>query len=165
MYRYIGRAIFTNKTNHYGLKWRQDHVRQFAGGGILVIRNPYTAIISFWNYEKTRTHSVFAEKNSFCSVQFREFAFKSISRCRSVTDVYTDRCCRKKMGERPLVHYSFSLSFAYKELNKLSPHCTGKQQVYANHTALSCLCPGGTSWPRTGWPGRRGCRWCCMRTW
>ena len=45
----------------------------------------------------------------------------------------------KKMGERPLVHYSFSLSFAYKELNKLSPHCTGKQQVYANHTALSCL--------------------------
>ena len=82
MYRYIGRAIFTNKTNHYGLKWRQDHVRQFAGGGILVIRNPYTAIISFWNYEKTRTHSVFAEKNSFCSVQFREFAFKSISRCR-----------------------------------------------------------------------------------
>ena len=45
----------------------------------------------------------------------------------------------KKMGERPLVHSSFSLSFAYKELNKLSPHCTGKQQVYANHTALSCL--------------------------
>ena len=94
--RIIGRAIFTNKTNHYGLKWRQDHIRQFVGGGILVIRNPYTAIISFWNYEKTRTHSVFAEKNSFCSVQFREFAFKSISRCRSVTDVYTDRCCRKK---------------------------------------------------------------------
>ena len=107
---YIGRAIFTNKTNHYGLKWRQDHVRQFAGGGILVIRNPYTAIISFWNYEKTRTHSVFAEKNSFCSVQFREFAFKSISRCRPEGDVYTQTDVVQKYGrERPLVHYSFSL--------------------------------------------------------
>ena len=74
------RAIFTNKTDHYGLKWRQDHVRQFVGGGVLVIRNPYNAIISFWNFEQTGTHTVFAGRKSFCSLAFREFAFRSIFR-------------------------------------------------------------------------------------
>ena len=74
------RAIFTNNTDHYGLKWREDHVRQFVGGGVLVIRNPYNAIISFWNFEQTRTHTVFAARKSFCSLEFREFAFRSILR-------------------------------------------------------------------------------------
>ena len=74
------RAIFTNNTDHYGLKWRQNHVRQFVGGGVLVIRNPYNAIISFWNFEQTGTHTVFAGRKSFCSLAFREFAFRSIFR-------------------------------------------------------------------------------------
>ena len=45
-----------------------------------MIRNPYNAIISFWNFEQTGTHTVFAPRNSFCSLAFREFAFRSIFR-------------------------------------------------------------------------------------
>ena len=45
-----------------------------------MIRNPYNAIISFWNFEQTGTHTVFAARKSFCSLAFREFAFRSIFR-------------------------------------------------------------------------------------
>jgi len=74
------RAIFTDKTDHYDMGWRVNHVRQFVGGGILVIRNPYQAIISFWNWEKTNKHSIFASTKSFCSLEFSEFVYKSIGR-------------------------------------------------------------------------------------
>ena len=74
------RAIFTTKTDGYDLKWRENHVRQFLGGGVLLVRNPFQAVISFWSWEKTNTHSTPASKKSFCSVEFREFVYKSVIR-------------------------------------------------------------------------------------
>ena len=50
------------------------------GGSILIIRNPYKAIISFWSWEKTNSHTVFASSGSLCSAEFREFVYKSIAR-------------------------------------------------------------------------------------
>ena len=49
--------------NQNGLEWRQEHVRQFGGRGVLVIRNPYKAILSFFNFRRTgsQTKSVSAE--------------------------------------------------------------------------------------------------------
>ena len=31
-------------------EWRMSHIRNFEGRGILLIRNPYTAVISHWNH-------------------------------------------------------------------------------------------------------------------
>ena len=57
-----------------GLEWRQKHIRQFGGRGVLVIRNPYKAIISYYNFKQTggsHTETVAAER--FRSAEFREF--------------------------------------------------------------------------------------------
>ena len=37
----------------YDLEWRDRHIRTFAGRGILLIRNPYHAILSYWNFLHT----------------------------------------------------------------------------------------------------------------
>ena len=34
----------------YGPAWRREHVADFGGRGVLVIRNPYKAILSHWNW-------------------------------------------------------------------------------------------------------------------
>ena len=34
----------------YDEEWRKDHIRTFGGRGILIIRNPYDAILSYWNF-------------------------------------------------------------------------------------------------------------------
>ena len=45
-------------------KTHEKHIREFGGRGVLVIRNPYKAIISFYNFAKTgsQTKSVSAER-------------------------------------------------------------------------------------------------------
>ena len=35
----------------YDLGWRRRHVSQFGGRGVLVVRNPYKAILSYWNFK------------------------------------------------------------------------------------------------------------------
>ena len=45
-----------------------------------MIRNPFRAIISFWNWEKTENNTGFANTESFCSPEFREFCFNAVSR-------------------------------------------------------------------------------------
>ena len=37
----------------YDLGWRRRHVSQFGGRGVLVVRNPYKAILSYWNFKVT----------------------------------------------------------------------------------------------------------------
>jgi len=74
------RSIFTEKTDNYGLEWRKAHVQKFIGGGVLIIRNPFTAIMSHWNYAKTLSHTVVATDKTFCTQDFQMFTFRSISR-------------------------------------------------------------------------------------
>ena len=31
-------------------EWRMNHIRNFEGRGILLLRNPYTAVVSHWNH-------------------------------------------------------------------------------------------------------------------
>ena len=74
-------STILQKTHHtmpqskmFGLSWRQQHIRQFGGRGVLVIRNPYKAIISFYNFKQTggsHTNTVAAE--SLHTEEFQEF--------------------------------------------------------------------------------------------
>ena len=64
-----------------GLEWRQKHIGQFGGRGVLVIRNPYKAIISFYNFKQTggsHTNTVAAE--SLYTAEFQEFVRVEVGR-------------------------------------------------------------------------------------
>ena len=55
-----------------------------------MIRNPYRALISFWNWEKTGNNTGLANTGSFCSTEFREFVFNAVSRwCELIEDWVT----------------------------------------------------------------------------
>ena len=41
-----------NSGKDFGLEWRQEHIRQFGGRAVLVIRNPYKAIISYYSLKQ-----------------------------------------------------------------------------------------------------------------
>ena len=52
----------------YGPAWRREHVADFGGRGVLVIRNPYKAILSHWNWQGTQSHTKTAEFREFVRV-------------------------------------------------------------------------------------------------
>ena len=51
------RAIHQARYDNFGLEWRQHHMRLFGYRGILLIRDPYRAIISYWNLDQTKNHT------------------------------------------------------------------------------------------------------------
>ena len=67
------RALYVSRYSQYGLTWRRRHVRQFGGRGVLVIRNPYKAILSYWNFKRTKSHTKTVAAESLHSEDFQEF--------------------------------------------------------------------------------------------
>ena len=68
---YSDGSTLLQKTHHampqskiFKLEWRLDHIRKFGGRAVLVVRNPYKAIISFYNFYQTGSQkkSVAAER-------------------------------------------------------------------------------------------------------
>ena len=57
----------------YDLGWRRRHVSQFGGRGVLVVRNPYKAILSYWNFKMTRSHTETVPAESLQTEEFKEF--------------------------------------------------------------------------------------------
>ena len=76
---YADGTTILQKTHHnavyqFGLDWRQKHIRQFGGRAVLVIRNPYKAIISFYNFKYTGgSHTEIVAAERLHSVEFQEF--------------------------------------------------------------------------------------------
>ena len=67
------RALYVSQYKNYGLAWRRRHVQQFSGRGVLVIRNPYKAILSYWNFKNTKSHTKTVDVSSLHSEQFLDF--------------------------------------------------------------------------------------------
>ena len=57
----------------FSLTQRMKHIQQFGGRGVLVIRNPYKAFISHWNYFKTGSQTKSAALESLDSEEFKDF--------------------------------------------------------------------------------------------
>ena len=74
------RAIYVPHYSKYSLQWRMDHINMFGGRAVVVIRNPFKAILSYWNYISTKSHTASANKTSFSSQKFKDFAFVGINR-------------------------------------------------------------------------------------
>lgn len=68
--------------------WRENHIRTFGGRGVLLIRNPYRAILSAWNYYNSMNHTGHMDPLTFQSSAFRKFVFRCINRYRQPTDTY-----------------------------------------------------------------------------
>ena len=52
----------------------------FEGRALLVVRNPYKAILSYWNFFNTKSHTNVISEGSFQSLMFRDFVFTGASR-------------------------------------------------------------------------------------
>ena len=80
-------ATLLQKTHHsalhrkkFGLEWRQQHIRQFGGRGVLVIRNPYKAIISFYNFARTGSHTKSVSAEILATTDFHNFVREGAER-------------------------------------------------------------------------------------
>ena len=67
------RALYVSHYSRYGPAWRRHHVAHFGGRGVLVIRNPYKAILSYWNFKRTKSHTKTVAAESLHSGEFQEF--------------------------------------------------------------------------------------------
>ena len=78
------RALYVRQYSKFGPAWRRQHVALFGGRGVLVIRNPYRAIISFWNHKKAG-HTNTAVLESLESEEFKTFVIDQAERWLEVT--------------------------------------------------------------------------------
>ena len=82
---YSDGSTLLQKTHHnavyrFGLEWRKQHVRQFGGRGVLVIRNPYNAIISYFNYQETGGHTKTVSVETLQTQKFHNFVWVGAER-------------------------------------------------------------------------------------
>ena len=66
------------KTHHKATY--KNHINKFGGRAVLVIRNPYEAILSYWNFKKTKSHTKTVATKSLHSAEFRKFVRVGASR-------------------------------------------------------------------------------------
>lgn len=74
------RSIYVDKYKAYGLSWRKEQIESFGGRAVIVVRNPYKAILSYWNFYNTKSHTSLIDKNSFKTLKFQDFVFTGASR-------------------------------------------------------------------------------------
>ena len=59
--------------SHNSLTWRRHHIKQFGGRAVLVIRNPYKAILSYWNLLQTGSQTKTADSGTLKGKKFKLF--------------------------------------------------------------------------------------------
>lgn len=74
------RAIYKKEHLNYTMKWRKNNVQQFNGRAVLVIRNPFDAILSYYNFKRTQSHTKKLDIKEFLTQEFKLFAFVGITR-------------------------------------------------------------------------------------
>jgi len=82
---YINNIQYGN-TNY----WRKRHVQLFKGIGVLIIRNPFDAIISFWNLQTTLCHQCTSQPDLMFTEKFQIFALTQIIRWYEVISDWLD---------------------------------------------------------------------------
>ena len=69
-----------------GMEWRLDIIKTFNKSGILLIRDPYKAIESYWHLVKTDSFTKSAEVDDFASEEFTTFVNVAIVRWFEIID-------------------------------------------------------------------------------
>ena len=74
------RAIYPYGYRQYNLTWRIEHINEFYGRAVVVVRNPFNSILSYWNFYRTGSQTATADKNTLLTKEFQDFAFVGINR-------------------------------------------------------------------------------------
>ena len=64
-------------------------MNHFNGRGVLVIRNPFKAILSYWNFKNTKSHTKTISGASLRSERFQHFAKTGAQRSSSASCLKT----------------------------------------------------------------------------
>jgi len=80
------RTIINSQYATFSLAWRQEHINMFGGRGVVVVRNPFKAVLSYWNYVSTQSHTKSVDVASLKTSKFKDFAFVGISRWFELID-------------------------------------------------------------------------------
>ena len=102
-----------------------------------MIRNPFRALISFWNWEKTQNNTGLANTLSFCSSEFREFVFNAVSRWYELIEdwvtwgtnlkiVFFEDLSSNPVGETRQILYHLNIPVDEKRMQCLSNHLEGQ---------------------------------------
>ena len=51
------RSLLQRRYDTFDLEWRRHHMNLFGNRGILLIRDPYRALISYWHLIQTKEHT------------------------------------------------------------------------------------------------------------
>eukprot|EP00092_Neocalanus_flemingeri_P030481 GFUD01033089.1.p1 GENE.GFUD01033089.1~~GFUD01033089.1.p1 ORF type:complete len:320 (-),score=75.32 GFUD01033089.1:155-1114(-) len=67
------------------MTWRENHIQRFGGRAVVIIRNPYKAIVSRWNHAEAGFKKT-ASKASLNSPAFEQFVFHNIAQWFEVVE-------------------------------------------------------------------------------
>jgi len=130
------RSLYVESYKKHGLPWRKTHIKSFGGRGVVVVRNPYKAILSYWNFYNTKSHTKVIDDNSFDSLKFKDFVFTGASRWFEVIEdwihfgkslhfIFYEDLSEDPVGEmRRLLNY-LGLPVQEERLNCITSHLTG----------------------------------------
>jgi hypothetical protein len=70
------RAIYNRAMANLSLSWRREHVvgGPWAGRGVVLVRDPARAVLSYWNYWIMRSHVATADVTTRQSAIFEDFS-------------------------------------------------------------------------------------------
>ncbi len=73
-------SLLPGKTRHSeDLGWRLEHILRFGGRGLLLVRNPYDAVVSYWNHATAGEHVVLPNMVEHLHTEdFKNFAMVEI---------------------------------------------------------------------------------------
>ena len=130
------RSLYIEKYTGYDRKWRETHVAAFNGKAVMVIRNPYKAILSYWNFFNTKSHTNVISEGSFESSKFKDFIFTGASRWleliedwlslgKSIYIIFYEELVDDPVGEMKKLLEHLNLSVDEGRLSCISQHLSG----------------------------------------
>jgi len=144
------RSLYVSSYRHYGLPWRKEHISTFKGRAVVVVRNPYKAILSYWNFFNTKSHTRVIAETSFGSQKFQDFVSTGAERWLEVIQDWTsygkelhfifyERLCDDPVHEMRQLLAHLGLEVAEDRMACITSHLAGsfKRSKHASKDPFS----------------------------
>ena len=137
-------STILQKTHCHFICHIDNHVDMFGGRAIVIIRNPYKAILSYWNLITTHSQSNIANETRFQTKTFRAFVISEAAGWLDVIEFWT------KFGKNLyFVAYEDLCKDPIEEIRKLLRHLNIAEQEDRLHCVRKNL-EGNFFFRRTG---------------
>ena len=112
------------------MNWKRRHIQLFNKRGILLIRNPYHALVSLWHFINTLWYTKSAESSVFQNEKFKKFVIRDIEFWLETIEDWV-----KMSDELHVVFYEELVDNTDKELRKLLEFL----DVDVDETRMRCI--------------------------